>query len=280
MEPYVPQTLPPPNLDLAPLIRKVGQANAALARYDGLLQSVINPSVMLSPLTNREAVLSSKIEGAQATVDEVLEYEAGIGFEGEKAQDIKEIVNYRKTLVLASEALADQPLAVAYTAVARVLMDSVAGTKRQAQFASTRTGLAHPERAIGQATFVLPSPLQLLDHLQAWEAYLSTVDFDVLVQTAVVHAQFELLHPFKDGNGRIGRLLIPLFLFQKRALASPMFYISEYLEAHRDIYYARLRGISQAGDWNGWIEFFLGAIVEQARANTAKVRAIWSFTGI
>ena len=95
-----------------------------------------------------------------------------------------------------------------------------------------------------------------------------------MVQTAVVHAQFELIHPFKDGNGRIGRLLIPLFLFQKRALASPMFYMSEYLEEHRDIYYACLRGISQAGDWNGWIEFFLDAVVEQARGNTARVRAM------
>jgi Fic family protein len=95
-----------------------------------------------------------------------------------------------------------------------------------------------------------------------------------LVQTAVVHAQFELIHPFKDGNGRIGRLLIPLFLFQKRAQASPMFYMSEYLEEHRDIYYACLRGISRDDDWNGWIEFFLDAVVEQARANTARVRAM------
>ena len=236
MEPYVPQALPPPNLDLARIIRKVGPANAALARYDGLLQSVINPSVMLSPLTNREAVLSSKIEGTQATVDEVLEYEAGIGFEGEKAQDIQEIVNYRKTLVLASEALAEQPLyAVAPPADARGADGQRSRTRQNARRFPHRSELDRRARnAHRQATFVPPSPLQLLDHLQAWEAYLSTDDFDVLVQTAVVHAQFELLHPFKDGNGRIGRLLIPLFLFQKRALASPMFYMSEYLEARRD----------------------------------------------
>jgi Fic family protein len=276
MEPYVPQALPPPNLDLARIIRKVGPANAALARYDGLLQSVINPSVLLSPLTNREAVLSSKIEGTQATVDEVLEYEAGINFTGEKASDIQEIVNYRKTLVLASEALAEQPLSLPLLRqMHEVLMDSVRGhDKTPGAFRIDQNWIGAPGTPIEQATFVPPSPLQLLDHLQAWEAYLSSVDFDVLVQTAVVHAQFELIHPFKDGNGRIGRLLIPLFLFQKRALASPMFYMSEYLEAHRDAYYARLRGISQGGDWNGWIEFFLDAVVEQARDNAAKVRAM------
>jgi len=116
--------------------------------------------------------------------------------------------------------------------------------------------------------------LQLQDHLQGWEAYLSADEFDPLVQVAIMHAQFELIHPFKDGNGRIGRLLIPLFLFQRRALASPMFYLSEYLESHRDLYYARLRGISQDGDWSAWIEFFLEAIVEQAGSNTQRVRDI------
>lgn len=276
MEPYAPQPLPPPNLDFARIIRKVGPANAALARYDGLLQSVINPSVLLSPLTNREAVLSSKIEGTQATVDEVLEYEAGMDFTGEKAQDIQEIVNYRKTLVLASEALADQPITLALIRqMHRVLMDSVRGhDKTPGAFRVDQNWIGAHGSPIEQATFVPPSPLQLQDHLQAWEAYLSTDDFDVLVQTAIVHAQFELIHPFKDGNGRIGRLLIPLFLYQKRALASPMFYMSEYLEIHRDAYYERLRGISREGDWNSWIEFFLNAVVEQAKANTVRTQAI------
>ncbi len=95
---------------------------------------------------------------------------------------------------------------------------------------------------------------------------------DALIQAAVVHAQFEIIHPFKDGNGRIGRLLIPLYLQQKRVLASPTFYLSEYLEQHRNSYYARLLGISQQGEWNAWIEFFLTATIEQAKRNTEKVR--------
>lgn len=276
MQPYIPHALPLTNLDYARLIAHIGPANAALARYDGLLQSVINPGVMLSPLTNREAVLSSKIEGTQATVDEVLEYEAGLEFGDEKAKDIQEIVNYRKTLVIASEYVQARPITLALIKqMHAVLMDSVRGAnKTPGEFRRDQNWIGPAGCSIEQASFVPPSPLQLLDHLQAWESYLATGDFDLLVQAAVVHAQFELIHPFKDGNGRIGRLLIPLFLYQKRALASPMFYLSDYLESHRDLYYARLQGISREGDWTGWIAFFLQAITEQAQANTERVRQI------
>jgi Fic family protein len=121
---------------------------------------------------------------------------------------------------------------------------------------------------------VPPNPIQLPDHLQAWERYLDVDDVDFLLQTAVVHAQFELLHPFKDGNGRIGRILIPLFLYQKRALSQPMFYLSEYLEMHREEYYQRLKAISTDADWNGWLAFFLRAIATQAAQNSSRVTAI------
>ncbi len=238
MEPYVPDTLPLKYLDYARIVRKVGPANAALARYDGLLQGIVNASVLLSPLTNSEAVLSSKIEGTQATVDEVLEYEAGMEFEGDKIADIQEVVNYRRTLTLAKETLAERPITLSLIRqMHSVLMDSVRGSnKTPGDFRVDQNWIGPVGCTMEQATFVPPSPLQLLDHLQAFEAYLGTGDFDALVQTAIVHAQFELIHPFKDGNGRIGRLMIPLFLFQKRALASPMFYLSEYLEKRRDLY--------------------------------------------
>lgn len=276
MQPYVPDALPLASLDYARIIRKVGPANAALARYDGLLQGVVNASVLLSPLTNSEAVLSSKIEGTQATVDEVLEYEAGMEFSGEKINDIQEVVDYRKTLTLAKEALAERPITLSLIRQMHgVLMDSVRGAdKDPGKFRVDQNWIGPVGCPMQQATFAPPSPLQLLDHLQAFETYLGCDDFDALVQTAIVHAQFELIHPFKDGNGRIGRLMIPLFLFQKRALASPMFYLSEYLENHRDLYYARLRAISRDGDWTGWVEFFLDAIVAQARSNTDKARQI------
>lgn len=276
MKPYMPDALPLVNLDLAQLLPKIGPANAALARYDGLLQSVVNPAVMLSPLTQREAVLSSKIEGTQATVDEVLEFEAGMDFDPEKTKDIQEIVNYRKTLALATAEVAHRPISLGLLRqMHSVLMDSVRGAnKTPGEFRREQNWIGSAGCTIEQASFVPPSPLQLLDHLQAWEAYLVKPDVDVLLQCAVVHAQFELIHPFKDGNGHIGRLLIPLFLYQKRALASPMFYLSDYLEGHREAYYACLQAISRERDWTGWIAFFLEAITQQALSNTERVRAM------
>jgi Fic family protein len=276
MTPHQPDALPLRELDYQRLLPLVGQANAALARYDGLLQGIPNPAVMLSPLTTQEAVLSSKIEGTQATVDEVLEQEAGLIKEGEKYKDIQEISNYRLALYRAREYLADYPIRLAFVReLHRILMNSVRGQdKAPGEFRRDQNWIGRAGCTIEQATFVPPNPLQLPGFLQDWEQYMDSNDVDFLLQTAVVHAQFELLHPFKDGNGRIGRILIPLFLYQKQALSQPMFYLSEYLESHRDEYYARLKAISAEQDWNGWIAFFLQAIVTQAAQNSTRVAAI------
>lgn len=276
MQPYVPDALPLTELDYRLLLPLVGQANAALARYDGLLAGIPNPAVMLSPLTTQEAVLSSKIEGTQATVDEVLEQEAGLLKEGEKYKDIQEISNYRKALFAARHHLEAYPIRLSFVReLHRILLDSVRGQdKTPGEFRRDQNWIGQPGCTIEQATFVPPNPLQLPDFLKAWEQYLDSDDMDFLIQTAVVHAQFELLHPFKDGNGRIGRILIPLFLYQKRALSQPMFYLSEYLENHRDEYYQRLKAISADQDWNGWIAFFLRATTLQAGQNIGRVEAI------
>lgn len=276
MSPYIPNTLPLTDLDFRRLLPLVGQANAALARYDGLLQGIPNPAVMLSPLTTQEAVLSSRIEGTQATVDEVLEQEAGLLKKGEKYEDIQEISNYRQALYAAREHLKDYPIRLGFVReLHRILMSSVRGQdKTPGEFRLEQNWIGKHGCSMAQASFVPPNPLQLLDHLQAWESYLDSNDVDFLLQTALVHAQFELLHPFKDGNGRIGRILIPLFLYQKRALSQPMFYLSEYLESHRDEYYQRLKAISLEDDWNGWIAFFLQAIITQAGQNSRRVTAI------
>ncbi len=274
MKPFVPHDLPPTGLDYARLIGLVGQANAAIARYDGMLQSVVNPAILLSPLTTNEAVLSSKIEGTQATLDEVLEHEAGQSYDEEKTKDIQEIVNYRLALTLAGETLEKQPLTLSLLQhVHGILLNSVRGqNKSPGEFRKDQNWIGPVGCKQEGATYVPPGPLQLLDHLQAWEAYTQSDDVDYLIQVAVVHAQFEIIHPFKDGNGRIGRLLIPLFLHQKQLLGTPTFYLSEYLEQHRQTYYDLLLGISQRGEWNAWIEFFLTAVVEQAKRNTEKVR--------
>lgn len=278
MKPYIPQTLPLTNIDQTRLISLVGEANASLARYDGLLMGLVNPAVMLSPLTSQEAVLSSKIEGTQATVEEVLEYEAGQQYSEHKSNDIHEVLNYRKALILATESIDDRPIRLALIReLHRVLMDSVRGQhKTPGEFRKDQNWIGAHGCKIEQATFVPPNPLQLNDYLQHWEAYLMVDDIDPIFQTAIVHAQFELIHPFKDGNGRIGRLLIPLFLYSKNRLSNPMFYLSQYLEQHRDEYYARLRAVSQNNAWTEWIEFFLQAVISQANQNTQTLKQIMS----
>lgn len=276
MNPYIPNELPLENLDYQKMFGLVGSANAELARYDGLLQGIPNPEVMLSPLTTREAVLSSKIEGTQATVDEVLEHEAGIIKDAEKANDINEILNYRYALFRSHEYLKDYPIRLGFICeLHKILMDSVRGQdKNPGEFRRDQNWIGKEGCPIEEATFVPPSPLLLNEFLDKWEKYMDFNDVDFLLQMAVVHAQFELLHPFKDGNGRIGRLLIPLFLYQKKTLSQPMFYLSEYLEANREEYYQRLKSISEDGDWNGWILFFLRAITIQAKENSLRVRSI------
>ena len=239
---------------------------------------MINPAVMLSPLTNQEAVLSSKIEGTQATVEEMLEHEAGQEYDEHKQNDIQEILNYRHALMLAKESIIDRPIRlVLIRELHRVLMSSVRGEdKEPGLFRKDQNWIGRPGCAIEDASFVPPNPLQLMDHLQAWERYLDADEVDPIVQTALVHAQFELIHPFKDGNGRIGRLLIPLFLYRKDRLSNPMFYLSAYLERNRDEYYSRLLAISSSRDWTGWVAFFLQAVTVQAQQNSAILREIMS----
>jgi len=276
MEPFIPHKLPLENLDYNRLTRLLGQANRELTRYDGLLQGIPDPALLLSPLTTREAVLSSKIEGTQATMDEVLELEAGQEFDPEKTKDIHEIVNYRDALLYAKKELDHRPITLALIReIHRLLLSSVRGERKSpGEFRKDQNWIGRAGCTMQEASFVPPSPLQLQDFLEEWQRYLSEDDADFLVQTAIVHAQFELLHPFKDGNGRIGRLIIPLFLFSKRVLTYPMFYLSEYLEEHRDEYYAHLQGISRNNDWESWIIFFLEAIIAQATDNATKVRKI------
>lgn len=278
MKPYVPDTLPLGELDYKLLFVLVGDASSELARYDGLLQGIPNPAVMLSPLTTREAVLSSKIEGTQATVDEVLEQEAGMTKDGEKYKDILEISNYRSALYQAREYLQDYPIRLGFIRqLHKILMDSVRGeNKTPGEFRIDQNWIGKSGCTIDEASFVPPDPIRLTEYLLAFESYMDSDDNNFLLQTAIVHAQFELLHPFKDGNGRIGRILIPLFLYQKNQLSEPMFYLSEYLETNRDEYYQRLKAISTEGDWNGWIAFFLKAIARQAKDNSQRVKEIMS----
>ncbi|MGB0712138.1 MAG: Fic family protein [Gammaproteobacteria bacterium] len=271
---------PPPKLDWEQLVPLIGQANAGLARYDGLLTAIPNAAVLLSPLITQEAVLSSKIEGTHVTMGEVLELEAG----GEphdvsqpKRDDAEEIVNYRTALRACVDSLRDQPLTQHLLRQAHaLLMQGVRGKdKSPGQFRNTQNWIGPKGCPIEEASFVPIAPEHLGAGMDYWEAYMIGADaLDPLVQLALVHLEFEALHPFEDGNGRLGRMLIPLFLFTKEVLSSPDFYMSGYLEAHRDEYQERMRAASRDSAWTEWCAFFLTGIVEQSTENEEKARNI------
>jgi len=276
--PYEPKALPLECIDWAAHVPLIGKANVALGRYDGMLQNMLNPGVLLSPLTSQEAVLSSRIEGTQASMEEVLEYEADPSepIEPQKQADIQEILNYRKAMGQAVESLKNRPLCLNLVKeLHATLLDSVRGrNKAPGDFRQVQNFIGPTGCTAETASFIPPSPDKVHEAMGNWEKYLHFEERDRLVQLAVAKAQFELIHPFLDGNGRIGRMLVPLFLFEKGILSSPMFYVSAYFEEHREVYYERLQAVSREDDWNGWIQFFLTAVVEQAQVNTGKAGAI------
>ncbi len=273
MEPYIPDTLPLDSIDWATHVSLIGQANAALARYDGMLQSIVNPAVFLAPHhPGSGAVVPDRRDPGQ---------HGSAGIRGRSPE-----VEPAKSADIRRSSTTGRPWARRWQAWKRplclnlikelhaVLMDSVRGRKSPGQFRRTQNYIGPQGVPIEQATFVPPAPERLPQALDNWEKYVHFDEKDGLVQLAVVKAQFEIIHPFLDGNGRVGRMLVPLFLFTKKLLSSPMFYLSAYFEANRDTYITRLQAISQEHDWNGWIQFFLAAVVKQAAINTDRVRGM------
>jgi Fic family protein len=281
---YHLEGFPPRSIDWEPLIPLIGPASAAIARYDGTLAAVPDPDVLLSPLTTHEAVLSSRIEGTQATMGEVLEYEADASrgaLSESRRGDIQEVLNYRRAMRAAEELLGRVPLSLRVVKeMHRVLLDGVRGHgKAPGEFRRVPNWIGPPGCTIEQARFVPVSADRLPHATSEWERYLHADAPDRLVQLAVAHAEFESLHPFLDGNGRLGRILVPLFLWQHGLVRRPMFYVSAYLEANRDAYYERLLAVSRDQDWTGWCRFFLEAMRVQAEENQAKATAILNLYG-
>ena len=276
MKPYIPQKLPLDSLQWDKFIPLIGEANSELGRYDGILQGMVNPFVFLSPLTTQEAVLSSRIEGTEATLEEVLEYEALPKANGVKKEDIQEVINYRQAMAYAVGYLKSKPISLnLIKEIHYRLLDSVRGrSKARGEFRKVQNWIGKPGAPIEQASYVPPPPEVVMEYLDNFEKFVHYDEKDRLVQLAIVHAQFEVIHPFLDGNGRVGRILIPLFLVEKKLLSAPTFYISAYLEANRDVYYQKLNDITKNDDWEGWIIFFLTAVIEQAKANSEQAKAI------
>jgi Fic family protein len=270
---------PPTNLDWRRLVPLIGKANAALARYDGLISSIANPSVLLSPLTTQEAVLSSRIEGTVVTMGEVLQFEAGAGaaLTQSKRDDVEEIGNYRTALRFAANALIERPASPSLFREAHaLLMRGARGRdKSPGAFRTEQNWIGSAGCNIDKASFVPIPQTQLLSGIEEWSRYfVDDNQPDPLVQLAVAHAEFEALHPFKDGNGRLGRMIIPLFLYGRKLLGSPSFYMSAYLETHREQYIEALRAVSRDGAWTEWCEFFLLGMIDQSAQHQDKAKSI------
>ena len=276
---------PPPALDYQALMPSLLSATAALARYDQMLRGLHNSELFLAPLRGQEAVVSSRMEGTISTLDEILQMEAEYGEDDAGAAqvfraDAIETVLYRRALNTAQEQLEQ----------GRVLSESLLKSVHHqllsfGRGAQKAPGLyKHQQNYIGQranraVSFVPIAPEHLAGGMQALFALMNDEAMPVLLRTALAHAEFEALHPFEDGNGRLGRMLITLMLWQGGAIAAPHFYVSRYLEDHKDEYLDRLRAVSAQGDWDGWCQFFFRAVEAQAIANLAAAQDIQALYG-
>lgn len=274
-KPFIPPHLPP-KLDYSSVFSNIIQARDIVARYDEAVKRLPNPEIIQRSFETKEAVLSSKIEGTQATLDEVLMFDAQDmqKEDSEKERDYKEIANYRNAIKYGKDLLKNKPLAEnTIKELHAILLNSVRGqNKTPGQFRRIQVFIGSYGASIEEATFVPPEPQHIGELFSNLEKYIHSEDeIDPLVQIAVAHYQFEAIHPFMDGNGRVGRLLVPLFLYEKNVTAYPNIYISEFFEKNRALYYTLLQDVSEKGNWIPWIRFFLDAVLDQTKITLERV---------
>jgi len=277
-KPFLPPKLPV-KIDYEQLIGHITKAHRAVASLDSLLSALPNPSLLGRTLQTKEAVLSSQIEGTQATLDEVLAYEA-VNDKNEsdtKKQDISEIINYRRALDLGIKSLETLPISenLIKKIHATLLKSGRGANKAPGEFRKVQVYIGMPGAEISEASYIPPAANEIIPLFAKLEKYLnSDEEKDNLVQIAIAHYQFEAIHPFLDGNGRVGRLIISLFLYEKKLLSHPFLYLSEFFEEHRQTYYELLRNVSEQQDWGNWIKFFLNALTVQAQKTEETAKSI------
>ena len=282
MVPYMAKKLPfKEEINYNKITKQLLFANSSVSKFDGMLEeATISKELFLNPLTKKEAVLSSKIEGTQATLTEFLEIEVEDGktTSTSKYDDFVEILNYNKAIAYAEEELNDKNKITLWMIrnIHKILLDGARGKdKNPGEFRNDQNWIGKPGSTIEEATFIPVSPEMLIDNLENLENYISKYDEQsALVQAAIIHAQFEKIHPFKDGNGRIGRMLIPLFLYYKNVMSRPVLYVSEFLEENREEYYYKLNKIDEEDGWIEWILFFLRAVETQSNKNIEKIKKL------
>lgn len=279
-QPFTPPKLPP-NLDCSSIQENITNAHIAVARYDEAVTSLPNPQLIQRQLVNTEAVQSSRIEGTQIDVEEVLEHDAANTDKEEtkKEQDYKEVKNYREALLRGEEILQSKPLTEnVIKKLHEILLSSVRGQNRKpGKLRDQKAFIGPPGSKSEDARYIPPLPDRIPELFSNLVNYINKEQKeDVLVQAAVMHYQFEAIHPFMDGNGRVGRILVPLFFYMKGVTAYPNIYISEFLEANRQAYYDLLKGVSSDEGWLSWIEFFLQAVEMQSKKSLNKTKEVQS----
>jgi Fic family protein len=276
---FIPAPLPPdpPLVMDAELARLLSEADLALGRLDGASMMLPNADLFVAMYVRREAVLSSQIEGTQASLTDILQFEAGgDGGETERLRDIEEVVNYVRAMNYGLKRLGDLPLSLRLVReIHHELMQGVRGEQNTpGEFRRSQNWIGPRGSTLRDARYVPPPPHELMRVLGEWETFLHARSEPVLIMAALAHAQFETIHPFLDGNGRVGRLLIALLLYERGVLARPLLYLSLYLKRNQTEYYERLQRVRKKGDWESWVRFFLEGVRSSADESTSTTRRI------
>jgi len=263
---------PPTRLNYEEFVQQLIAATDAVARYDQMLKGMHNSEILLAPMRNQEAVISSRMEGTISTMDEILKYEADHGDEGGGDPNVRsEVIEtflYQRALRSAQGALeSGMPLSLSLIKILHQELLSIGrgASKSPGELKKEQNYLA--DRNKQAILFVPVSPEKLQDGLDALFQYMANTSLPVLIRTALAHVEFEALHPFKDGNGRIGRMLITLMMWRAGLISAPHFYISSYFEDNKDLYIDTMREVSENESWEKWCRFFLEAVKEQAVRN-------------
>ena len=262
---FVPAPLPPPIAWDGELVAALSGADRAVGRLAGEGWRFPNPHLFISPFLRREAVLSSRIEGTRTTLEELLAAQAG-ALVGRASEDLEEVVNYVDALEYGLERLDTLPLSLRLIReIHERLMRGVRGDMATpGEFRRSQNWIGPAGCTLSDASYVPPPADELMGCLDAWERFLHDDSLPPLVHAGLAHAQFEAIHPFLDGNGRVGRLLVTLLLVEREILPSPLLYLSAYFEASREEYYAHLLAVTQEGAWERWLSYFLRGVQVQA----------------
>lgn len=250
-------------------------ADRALGRLDGSIATLPNPDLFVFMYVRKEAVLSSQIEGTQSSLNDILEAEAEI-FDVDRPRDVDEVLNYVRAMNYGLERLKTLPLSIRLIReIHEQLMAGGRGGNRQpGELRKIQNWIGPAGCTLHEATFVPPPPQRVEQSLHELETFLHDERLPALITVGLAHAQFETIHPFLDGNGRVGRLLIAYLLYQREILQTPVLYISHYFKQHRAEYYERLQAVRDKGDWEGWLKFFLTGVRETAKEATETARRI------